>query len=258
MRNTEILQSVCVWCDIYSSSCIDWGSTPYPQHTNPHHKMYPRHSAGWCIWRRKSRRSAVKSKSDQRGRVRNSAALSCSQDLAVSHEEPLTAHHHRPSDHMTGQMRRLHQIINTLTGGRRTCPRRNALSLSPIANISPLGSAPAQVPPSPWLRSVSIATLEGLQHSHSPSGRSGESSITRRERPANSWSVCESFYIVWGEPCEQETADEEAPVCRIHCVSVFALPVRKRSKGAVNVSRQLLLSVFTELIIHMQRTPSGE
>lgn len=123
MRNTEIWPSVCVWCDIYSSSCIDWGEPPTSRHTSPHHRRSPCLSAGWCIWRRKSRRSAVKSASYQRGRVRNSASLSCSQDPAVSHTALLTAqHHHHQSDHLTGEMRRLHQVINTLMGGRPTCP----------------------------------------------------------------------------------------------------------------------------------------
>lgn len=122
MKNTGIWPSVCLWCDIYSTSCIDCGSTTCPHQINPLHKRSPRHAAGRCIWRRKSRRSAVKSTSDQRGRVRNLAALSCSQDPAVSHQEQLTTHHRRQSDLMTGQMRRLHQIVNTLTSGRLTCP----------------------------------------------------------------------------------------------------------------------------------------
>lgn len=81
MRNIEIFKSICVWCDIYSSSGIDSG-------VFPHRSLAL--SAAWGIWRRNSHKCSVKSKSYQSRRARYFPALSCSQDPTVSQTEMLT------------------------------------------------------------------------------------------------------------------------------------------------------------------------
>lgn len=66
----------------------------------------------------------------------------CCQSLRAAHH-----HHHHQSDHLTGQMRRLHQIFNTLTGGCRTCP--GGTRSLPRQTSAPPSTSSAPPPPIP-------------------------------------------------------------------------------------------------------------
>lgn len=137
---------------------------PPPTHNPPHHKGSPCLSAGWRIWRRKSGRSAVKSASYQRGRVRNSAALSCSQQPAVSHLELLTT-----TTTTTSQIiwqAKWDDFIRSSTPSRVGAPRvlgERALSHGKHQPLPP--PLPPHPPPPPSPPSISAFTLQCLPHS---------------------------------------------------------------------------------------------
>lgn len=175
MRNIEIFWSICVWCDIYSSSGIDSGVFPIGL------QRFQLRGASdeETVTSAPSSQSPIKA--DVRGtsllchahRTPLSVRQSCSPNKSPPHHPTTLSGAERcrgkESDHLTGKMRHLHQIINTLTGGRR----RVLGEPSPTANISCRDEAGA--PPPPPAPSVSLPW--SVFQTYFPRRRSRESLI---------------------------------------------------------------------------------